>query len=324
MMLCILTFGMLSCKVENGTPDDLLKTVSKLQAGQDSLKTVLLAVAETTRKNETALGEKADKTETEALISETVINVNARIRQLDDRQNAIIGRIDNAEMSINGLSQNVGHVTQKLGQLEQVDSILDNRIGLIDSVIGQLETLASAQATKIDCMVTKIETLQFINDEFSSLLVNLSVISLQLDSLKSQPAASSYYAVWDSVLDCECRYISTPVYEISWTHDFCNTGGDFVALLRFHIGIDIFNTHDDMYHWRNPESRMLGRKYAETALSEYEEGYKRWRFLCGELPVGKYVVFSVSAEDIAGHTSAWTRSIDKAMNDNPFYVLREE
>ena len=164
IVICLLLFCGFACN--NGEPD-VTQRLEKIEARLDSVnsekadRTELTALSEKQVSMQTeftkldAFCDTLDKEHIQDYFELTEINkiqdsklteLSGITGQLADRQNAMIGRIDNAEISVNGLSQMVSDMSQELCQLK---------------------TVVSAETTQIGCLVTELVTLQGKNDSLA-------------------------------------------------------------------------------------------------------------------------------------------------------------
>lgn len=133
-----------------------------------------------------------------------------------------------------------------------------------------------------------------------------------------------YRTEWDDYLKCERRIIQKNSYMFEWTHSFKDTSGNWEQLIKFKIGMDTFDTRDDLLNWRPDSSVWYGYAYAPTTRSQFEQGRNQWEFIITGIPLNKYAVFSVRASDFANNQSSWMRSTDSTLNNPPYYIIREQ
>lgn len=107
-------------------------------------------------------------------------------------------------------------------------------------------------------------------------------------------------------------------YLVQWTHDGLNIQGDPEAVVSYNVGVDVFDTRQDMLSWLanentvDPESIWYGKNYGRTRRNEFEaNGEMYYEFLLTSLPKNKYIIVSVQAVDGQGNTSRpWKRMRD--------------
>lgn len=94
-------------------------------------------------------------------------------------------------------------------------------------------------------------------------------------------------------------------YLVQWTHGGMDIDGEPEAVVGYNIGIDVFDTRQDMLSWLENENSVApeqsvwyGKNYGKTRRNEFESNGKMYyEFLLTGLPKNKYIIVSVQAVD---------------------------
>lgn len=153
--------------------------------------------------------------------------------------------------------------------------------------------------------------------------IDTVIIPGRIDTVLLVPS-DNYTVEWDDIMGCNRLLIDKSTFFFSWEHNGFDIEGNPEKSVSFQVGIDWFDSHEDLMDWKSAGTKWYGYFYAKTDFNEFESGRNKFIMNLSDLPAGKFIVASVMAIDAANNQSEWTRSTDSLLTKEPFYIYREK
>ncbi len=134
-------------------------------------------------------------------------------------------------------------------------------------------------------------------------------------------ASDRYYDIEYDTMGNKCYLPHGNVFRFEWTHSFLDVTGRVEEAIEYSVGLEFYDTKDDMLKRVNGTDRYYHKSYGYTTWREYRDGRKVWEYLFTGLVPNKYAIISLQAIDKAGNRRDWFKSMD---SDSACYVLYKE